>query len=387
MTIKDDELKVLIGVGDDCVPIDTVVTAGLCVQQDVLASAAEAVVGGGDPTYFLDALVRYFNCNVCGGVCKGGHLKVPDYISPSALSLFRRPDKTEYFIRYLVLDRPPRLGQTQPMAVGSAFDAYVKHEISLALGLESDFDSLFASQVDVEHRDWALVAGCVCMDAYTCSGAMADLLTLLGAADEVDLELVGSGEIAVGGGSCVLYGKPDLKFVINGNPIMLDWKVNGYCSASNTSPKAGYALCRDGWLGKQSRSHGTCHKDAFVVVEDGLSVNISSSFEELYPDWAMQVAPYGWMCGIEVGVRHPAIIHQLACGPAGIRVVQHCAYIGSEYQQRLAAEYCALWKIVHDPTLFWTDDEIVRLVRLAGQYKADEGSVKGQLFAELTRHA
>ena len=383
--MSDQELKDLIGLDSDQ-PIEQL--AARVVQHiPKLADAALRVVDG---DYFLKSLVKYFNCPQCG---RGDHLRVPEYISPSALTVFRRSDKTEYFMRYLVLDRPPRLEQTRPMSVGSAFDAYVKHEISLALGIESDFEALFESQVDVVNRDWALSAGKVCMDAYVCSGAMADLLTLLSGADDVDLELVGEGTIKLepdaSGGvrECVLYGKPDLKFVINGQPVMLDWKVNGYCSASNTSPKAGFTLARDGWLGKQSRSHGTCHKDAYVVVENGLSINICDSFENLYPDWAMQVAPYGWMCGIPVGERHPAIIHQLACGPAGIRVVQHCAYISAEYQQALAEEYCDLWAIAHDPASFWSADEIIRLERLAGQYSRDVGTPEGALFAELTRSA
>lgn len=312
-------------------------------------------------------------------------LRLPEYISPSALSVFRRPDQTEFFIRYLCMDRPDRPPQTEPMSVGSAFDAYVKWEISQALGIECDKDALFEEQVEKQHWDFARGAGEVCMEAYKISGALADVLTLLGKADDVDMDLVGEGTISVGDGTCVLLGKPDLKFMINGNPVMLDWKVNGYCSKSNTSPRRGFMLCRDGWVGKQSRSHGTSHKEALVADIAGVRCNVCEPFEDLYPEWAMQVAPYGWMCGIPVGQDHPAIIHQLACGPNGIRIAQHAGIIGSAYQNALAAEYCDLWRIVNDPYSHWTDGEIPLWLNLAKQYKADENSPEGLIFAELTR--
>ena len=171
-------------------------------------------------------------------------LRVPKYISPSALKIFRRDDKTEFFIRYLCEDRADRMPQTQPMSVGGAFDAYVKHSISKMLGIECDFDVLFCEQVEPHNRDFARTAGAICLDAYKVSGAMADIMTMLKKADSIDMELVGEGTIAVGGGTCKLLGKPDLKFIIAGIPVMLDWKVNGYCSASNTS-QIGRASCRE----------------------------------------------------------------------------------------------------------------------------------------------
>jgi len=312
-------------------------------------------------------------------------LRLPRYISPSALSVFRRSDQTEFFIRYLCMDRPDRPPQTEPMSVGSAFDAYVKWEISQALGIECDRDGLFEEQVEPHNRDFARDAGEVCMLAYKVSGALADVLSVLKEAEDVDMDLVGEGTITVGDGTCVLYGKPDLKFVIDGNPVMLDWKVNGYCSKSNTSPTRGFIKCRDGWVGKQSRSHNTAHKDALVAPIAGIRCNVAEPFDDLYPAWAMQVAPYGWMCGIPVGMDHPAIIHQLACGPAGVRVAQHAGIIGADYQRQLATEYCDLWNIVHDPYAYWGRPQVEQWLNLAKQYKADEDTPEGKIFAELTR--
>ena len=52
-------------------------------------------------------------------------MRTPKYISPSALKLFEK-NPTEYYLKYLADAHPPRSPQTQPMSVGSAFDAFVK---------------------------------------------------------------------------------------------------------------------------------------------------------------------------------------------------------------------------------------------------------------------
>lgn len=51
--------------------------------------------------------------------------RTPSYISPSALKTFEK-DAADYYIKYLCPTRVPRMPQTEPMAVGSAFDAFVK---------------------------------------------------------------------------------------------------------------------------------------------------------------------------------------------------------------------------------------------------------------------
>ena len=70
------------------------------------------------------------------------------YLSPTSLSTWKKcvdaGDMTEFFIRYLADKRPPRPPQTIPMAVGSAFDAYVKCYIMDRLGIKGEgFDVLF----------------------------------------------------------------------------------------------------------------------------------------------------------------------------------------------------------------------------------------------------
>lgn len=59
-------------------------------------------------------------------------MRKPDYISPTALKLYR-DNRDEYYLRYLADTKSPRDGQTQPMSIGSAFDAYVKSDIHTKL--------------------------------------------------------------------------------------------------------------------------------------------------------------------------------------------------------------------------------------------------------------
>jgi len=96
-------------------------------------------------------------------------LNIPKYLSPSALQLWLK-DKEAYFIRYLALERPPKIAQTEAMAVGSAFDAYTKSFLWNYLnGPGNDFyilENMFERQVEKQNRDKARVAGKKCFALY-----------------------------------------------------------------------------------------------------------------------------------------------------------------------------------------------------------------------------
>ncbi|KKL78173.1 hypothetical protein LCGC14_2027540, partial [marine sediment metagenome] len=78
-------------------------------------------------------------------------MRTPTYLSYSSVSMFEKtPD--EFFLKYLAENRPGRLPQTEPMSVGSSFDAYVKAALHTRLfgagaNAEYEFDALFTSQV------------------------------------------------------------------------------------------------------------------------------------------------------------------------------------------------------------------------------------------------
>jgi hypothetical protein len=110
-------------------------------------------------------------------------MRKPEYLSPTALAQWEK-NQEEFYLQYLAKTRPPRFPQTQPMAVGAAFDAYIKsyyHERLFGAGFDPKFKlaAIFESQVEPQNRDWALVAGKYAFEAYKFSGACADLFVEL----------------------------------------------------------------------------------------------------------------------------------------------------------------------------------------------------------------
>lgn len=197
-------------------------------------------------------------------------MRIPKYLSFSALSQFES-DKDEFILKYLADERPPREMQGKPASVGSAFDARTKsvlYERYYGAGYMPEkysFDALFAAQVEEHNRDFAREAGEYVYQSYLLSG-MFDVLTAIldKAIEPPQFEFTVEREV----GGVPLLGKPDgYAKLPNGKSVVLDWKVNGYCSNSAVSPNAGFQLCLDGYKAlKPSQSHNKPHK-SFVPVE------------------------------------------------------------------------------------------------------------------------
>jgi len=119
-------------------------------------------------------------------------MRKPEYISPSALFVYEaKPD--QYYMNYLADVRPPRSKQTPAMAVGSAFDAYVKSHLHQVVYGTNDpkyeLQNLFEAQVEPHCRDECWTAGKYLFDCYKASGALTDLmLELSSAVDEPRFE-------------------------------------------------------------------------------------------------------------------------------------------------------------------------------------------------------
>lgn len=293
----------------------------------------------------------------------------PEYISPSAYKLYLE-DQPEYFRRYLAEKRPPKFPQTEPMAAGSAFDAYVKAHLHGTLfgkghkdSSKYELDAIFCAEVEAHNRDWAKPVGQYIFEAYQESGALADLmLELQQSIDEprfeFDLkgEVRGSREPAEGMIQGVtLMGKPDLRFInAEGAHVIYDWKVNGYCGRYNTSPKPGYVQLRDGSKGFWERLGQ--HKNAFVQQYRGMMINTGDYLERIDSDWARQLATYGWLLGEQVGAEIITGIDQIACNGANpdlegrprLRIASHRMRVSQDFQYQALAGYQYLWSIIQD---------------------------------------
>jgi hypothetical protein len=286
-------------------------------------------------------------------------MRVPKHMSPSSLGTWES-DREDFYIQYLASKRPIWKPQTEPMAAGSAFDAYVKAALHRALfGVGADpvyeLDALMEKQVVEGVRDWARVAGRHAFNCYKFCGAYDELLGDLRAAPEPP-----QFEFTVTGSpfGVPLKGKPDCRYIHgSGAHVMLDWKVSGYCSKRTTSPKKLYARVRDGQeMAKPSRNDGNPHKGYRPLFFKGLTIG-EHFLEECCPDWADQLAIYGWMLGEPVGTEDMvARIDQLACKPASpvplVRIANQRARISAGWQRRLQARLEDAWKVILSGHIF-----------------------------------
>lgn len=335
-------------------------------------------------------------------------MRVPEYLSPTSISKFYA-DRQEFYLNYLADKRPPRMAQTKPMSIGSAFDAYVKNYITDRLGIKDDafeIENILIAQVEEENRPWAREEGKYVFDCYKRSGALADLMLELELASETPRfeftirEQVISEKL----GAITLLGKPDIYFKTkDGANVIYDWKVNGYCSKSGMSPKAGYKKIRDSWdssVAKPSRGAGQPHRDYQGFLSSGIEINLERPFEAVDKGWTDQLCIYSWLLGAALGSKIIVGIEQLVCKPSDprplIRCVSHRGLISPSYQAELFARIEHVWKTIADGVEYIFADEGLspkdsasRCEMLDSYYKVyeinDDTSDEDKWFAEMTR--
>lgn len=294
-------------------------------------------------------------------------MRMPEYLSPTSLKTFEE-NRDEFFLKYLADVRPPRLPQTQPMSVGSAFDAYVKSYLHYNLhgnygpGDAYSRDVIFEKQVEPHNRDWAREAGQHVFERYKLSGALADLMLELGTAVNAPrFEFDIKGTISSSIGEIPLLGKPDIFFINNeGARVLDDWKVNGYCGNSTTSPKPGYVKVRDGWRsdeGKPSRENHCPHKECWPVKYKGITINPNMYMEKLDVGWADQQAIYAWLLGEEIGSEDLIVgIEQIVAKPGVfkplLRFASHRLKISQAYQFALYERIKLAWEAIKTGHIF-----------------------------------
>jgi hypothetical protein len=252
------------------------------------------------------------------------------------------------------------------MSVGSAFDAFVKAELYARYNEEPnpeyEREELFNVQVEEDCRHFARSAGEWCWDRYKAVGAYDDLCAIADrATSQPRFEFHLREEIE----GIPLQGKPDMEFELE-VPFIHDWKVNGYCSKSATSPRPRYAMCRDTWNlpGENwesenlanTRGGGKPHKQ-YTPMEYGGTTIGAHWMEDVNKKWADQVTIYAWMIGIPVGSEEwIASIDQLACKPWNgrplIRVAQHRCRVSAFWQFSLLERLKRCWDTIQSGHIF-----------------------------------
>ena len=249
------------------------------------------------------------------------------------------------------------------MAVGSAFDAYVKAALNYALygtavSPKFEFGEIFESQVEPHNRDFALQAGKHVFRAYKLTGAFHELFKLLTAIRRAATLRVQGRWRHCGRSLHRQAGLPLRTRLRPGpDPLILDWKVRGYCSKYAASPSKGYMLCRDGYQSeKPSRSHGTQHTNFLDYNHRGLMVN-AGYMEYCNDEYADQLCLYGWLLGEKPGDENVVgMIEEIVSKPAEpvplLRVANHRARVKADYQQKLLDRVGRCWQAITSGNVF-----------------------------------
>ena len=285
-------------------------------------------------------------------------LRIPKFISPSALAKFES-DRVTFYERYISPVKRERPPQINYMAAGSAFDAHVKSRIHTSIfgetatkGSPFEFETIFESQVEPHVRDEVLERSTDLFQQYEESGAYGRLLAeLVQSPYQPEMEFTAKGEIE----GVPLLGKPDLRYITSDHVhVISDWKVNGAFSKTGASPVQGYKLCLD----YGSRTNGKAHKKYRPLEFKSLEIN-EAYLEEFDPDWADQLAIYSWLLGEPVGGEDFVIrMEQVACRPVKNRVhprakfATHMARISKAHQEKLLSRIKMCWETVTSGHIF-----------------------------------
>jgi hypothetical protein len=277
------------------------------------------------------------------------------------------------------------------MAIGSAFDAFVKNYLAHNLFGECppqfEIEKIFEDQVEPQHRDWAFENGEYVFECYKKTGALADLMIELSAAvkGSLRMEFTLEGRIAhekhVDG--IPLLGKPDCHVdLASGGMLTLDWKVNGYCATRPTSPKRGYVCLREP-DGKR-----VMHKDCQAMMISGINTNIATTLDQIDESWATQLAIYKWILGEPIPTKGIVGIEQIVCVPQAsgrplIRVASHRMRIDCGWQLSLLNTIASIWDAIQSGTVVSPE----RALMLDEQYKAysTDGTPNDDWFQKAMR--
>lgn len=268
------------------------------------------------------------------------------HLSYSGFKLFES-DPEMFYRRYLAETKGPRDPQNHYMAVGSAFDAFVKvdlHKIFVNDGDERyTLPRMFNDQVEEHGREQAWLDGQDVYKWYKSTGAFADLCKDMEGCVSPRFEAEITAEVShpkFQGGVPIL-GKPDVMYVHKvGCRVVHDFKVNGYYSNTPPSAKTGYVKLFISSIAKPSQ-HPKCQ----TRIHKGLLINGGSYFNTNYADWAEQLTMYAWVMGEDVGSDYVLSVDQLCCNKQTktIKVAKHAGICSPEYQLKLYERLHRAW--------------------------------------------
>lgn len=285
--------------------------------------------------------------------------RVPKFISPSSLGRWedRREEFYERYITPVLREKEP---QVNYMAVGSAFDAYVKSSIHSAIfgdaatkGSPFEFETLFEKQVEPHVRDEVLKRSTFLWDKYRSLGAYANLLTdIVDSPYAPEMEFKVTKEI----NGVPIMGYPDLRYITRQLVhVIADFKVNGSFSKHGVSPVQGYKRAlsfakKDGSIKEEVHKKFVPKQFKDVVISE----NCLGDFER---DWATQLTIYAWCMGETPGHEDFVVrMEQIACRPnrneLNVKVATHMSQISGRFQMEVMRRLIECWSFVKKGHIF-----------------------------------
>lgn len=269
-----------------------------------------------------------------------------EYLSYSALKLFET-DPEMYYRRYLCkTNKLPRDPQNHYMALGSAFDAYIKADLHEKFINDGDprfkRDTIFEMQVEPQCRDLARVDGEIVLERYKKSGAYDNLLKEMKGCMNPNFEVEVRGEVL----GAMLMGKPDIMYISRtGLRVVHDFKVNGYYSKAPKSPEIGYLVLFPA---------KTMHSKCMPVYHREFMINANCPMHLYCEDWAQQLSMYAWMMGEPIGGDYVLTIDQIACD--SVKKTQKIAHFSARctesWQKMYSAKIVEAWKAINSKHIF-----------------------------------
>lgn len=284
---------------------------------------------------------------------KPDNFRLPPALSPSALARWE-DRREEFFERYISPVRTPRQPQVNYMAVGSAFDAFVKSQIHSDIygkaqtkGSQFDRQKLFESQVEEHIRDEVWERAEFLFNQYRMTGSYADLMSEIHKSNYApEMEFKVSTEV----NGVPIMGYPDLRYITKGGiHVIADFKVNGAFSNHGVSPLKGYKVARS--IKRNGEIKRETHKD-YVEEQLGditISKHCLGSFSR---DWATQLTMYAWCLGETPGDENFVTrMEQIACRPTksgdiNVKIASHVSRISQNFQLEVMMRLCQCWQFV-----------------------------------------
>lgn len=259
------------------------------------------------------------------------------YLSPTSLNIFETDPEAFYNNYVLKKPRPP---QTEPMAVGGAFDAFVKNYVNNHFNPnDSIFEELFNAQVSEHNRDIAYKAGEECFNFYKYSGSLDKIVSIM------DEPPIMDGRFNLINNQTPIYGIPDFLFThtssLKKKKIVFDLKVSGYYSQA--SPSRGHLE----------------HKDAVLGIFGDIYYDMSHSFEQNKRQWATQLHTYGLLFDSPDSL---VMIDQIYRSRSGeLKLAKYRSYLSDPFKQEVEERYHNAWNMIkkghYFPNLSFEDSQ------------------------------